>query len=159
MRLITIHRATRAAWPLFAPYHYLSSPLHPAAKCYVARFHDIAVAFCATLQVPGVRRRRRISRLVVLPEYRHQHVGHSLLNAVASITASAGYTVGIATSSQSLYTRLQADPHWFYRRSRKAFSPSHGGSIFTRRSFTQPLCPLPLVSFDFIPTMTSASTN
>lgn len=156
MSHITIHRATRAAWPLFAPHHYLSSPLHPAAKCYVARYHDLAVAFCATLQVPGVRHRRRVSRLVVLPEYRHQHIGHSLLNAVASITASAGYAVGIATTSQSLVSRLKDDSHWRYRRTRISFSPSHGGSIFTRRSSAPPLSSLPLVSFDFIPSPSQA---
>lgn len=147
---LTIHRASIAAWPLFAPYHYLTSPIHPASRCYVARFHENAAAFCATLQVPGVRHRRRITRLVVLPEFRHLHIGQSLLNAVACITASAGYRVGIATSSTSLASALKSSPRWRYRRTRTAGSPSHGGSIFLSRSSHHLARAMPLYSFDFL---------
>ena len=56
------------AWPLFARHHYLSGALSTAARCFLALWEGSPVAFCATVSLFGQKNRRRISRIVTLPD-------------------------------------------------------------------------------------------
>ncbi len=45
----------RSAWRLFARHHYLSGALSSFAKCYLALWEGVPVAFCATASLIGAR--------------------------------------------------------------------------------------------------------
>jgi hypothetical protein len=65
---LEIVRSTREAWRLFARHHYLSGKLSEFAQCHLALWDGAPTAFCATLPLIGGKNRRRITRLVTLPD-------------------------------------------------------------------------------------------
>lgn len=97
----------KAYWPLFKRHHYLDAKLHPAARCYVAFAEGAPVALCATLSNAGHKGKRRISRLVVLPDYQGLGIGLRLLERIASLEASAGWDMSIRTSHPALIAALR----------------------------------------------------
>ena len=74
---LEIVRCQRSAWEVFAPHHYLSGKLHPSAQCFLTTWKGRAVAFAATISTVGRIRRRRVSRLVVLPDFQGIGIGRA----------------------------------------------------------------------------------
>ena len=72
---LEFHRTDASFWPLFAKHHYLSGGLNRTANCYLGLVERQAAAFCAVLPVIGYAGRRRISRLVVRPDFQGVGVG------------------------------------------------------------------------------------
>ena len=102
----------QALWQTFAQHHYLSGSLNNASRCFVARWRKKPVAFCASLPLIGHKNRRRISRLVTLPDYQGIGVGSAILRAVAKQHRSEGYRVNITTSHPAMINHLRRNPSW-----------------------------------------------
>jgi GNAT superfamily N-acetyltransferase len=109
---LEVFRCERSAWRLFAPHHYLSGSLPPGAVCYLASWNDAPAAFCAVLAVPGRAGERRVSRIVVLPDYQGVGVGRAFLNAVAELHAAQGQLLRITTSHPAMIAALARSPDW-----------------------------------------------
>lgn len=109
---LDVQRAHREAWRMFARHHYLSGALNPAARCYVATWNGAPVAFCATLGLMGRRARRRISRLVTLPDYQGIGIGTRLAEAVAEQYRRAGFRTSITASHPGLIAHCRRSPLW-----------------------------------------------
>ncbi|MBW3600631.1 MAG: GNAT family N-acetyltransferase [Planctomycetes bacterium] len=111
---LTVQPCDRAVWRQFARHHYLSSGLAAASVCYAARLRDgdAPVAFCSVSNLFGGKGRRRISRIVVLPDYQGVGIGARLLDAVAAHHTSLGQTIRITTSHPAMLAYLQRSPHW-----------------------------------------------
>lgn len=109
---LSLVRCHRRAWRLFAPHHYLSGRLNPAARCYLAAWDDAPAAFCATLALVGHRHRWRISRLVVLPEYQGLGIGTAVAEAVADLHRAAGERCNITTSHPAMIAHCRRSPRW-----------------------------------------------
>lgn len=64
-------RVDHSAWKLFAPFHYLTGDLHPAAQCYVLFVNGQPAAFQGILHRPHAiaRNIKASSRGVTLPDY------------------------------------------------------------------------------------------
>ena len=99
-------------WPLFARHHYLSGGLSRAATCYIALWEGRPVAFCAALAQLGHRGRKRISRLVTLPDYQGLGIGLRLAERVCEDQSSRGFRVSIATSHPAVIAYCRSSPHW-----------------------------------------------
>ncbi len=52
---LEIFRCRRSAWRLFARHHYLSGALAQYARCFLAVWKGVPVAFCATVSLIGAR--------------------------------------------------------------------------------------------------------
>ncbi len=109
---LEITRCAMAAWSVFEPHHYLSSRVHPAARCYAAWWQDQPVAFCATLNQAGVRRMRRISRLVVLPRFQGLGIGRRMADSIAAMEAAEGFRIRLVTGHQVFASALTRHPRW-----------------------------------------------
>lgn len=133
---LAIVRCRSRAWRLFAHHHYLSGQLNPSAQCFLALWRSgeggeetcggaqsispgrrplsagIPVAFCASLPLIAARRRRRISRLVTLPDYQGVGIGTALLEAVAEIHRSEGYRVNITAGHPAVIAHCRRSPRW-----------------------------------------------
>ncbi len=109
---LEICRTTYRAWPLFARHHYLSGSLSRAANCYVAMWNDVPVAFCAVLPLVGWKARRRISRIVTLPDYQGIGIGMHLAEAVAGLLRGEGLRVNVTASHPALIAHCRRSPHW-----------------------------------------------
>jgi len=109
---LSLFRCEHSAWRLFAKHHYLTGDLHKGAHCYLALWRDRPVAFCATMPSLAKARRRRISRLVTLPDYQGVGIGGAVLDAVADLYAAQGIRMNITTSHPAMIHRLGASPRW-----------------------------------------------
>ncbi|MEN6450012.1 MAG: GNAT family N-acetyltransferase [Thermoguttaceae bacterium] len=105
-------RCQRRAWKLFARHHYLSGTLSPAARCYLALWHEVPVAFCATVSLIGRAGRWRISRLVTLPDYQGLGIGMRLLETVADVHREEGHRVNVTASHPAMIAHCRHSPKW-----------------------------------------------
>ena len=89
---LQIFRTKYEAWDLFKPHHYLSANLNKSAKCYLATWEGVPVAFTAILSFPHpvVKGGWRESRTVVLPDYQGLGIGIKLSNYMGSLIKSKG---------------------------------------------------------------------
>ena len=110
---IEVVRCTREAWPLFRRHHYLSGNLGTAAICYLGLWDRVPVAFAATMIALGRRSYRRVSRVVVSPDYQGIGIGGRFLNAVAAIDAERNDSkMSITTSHPAMIGHLKRDANW-----------------------------------------------
>ena len=109
---LALVRCTCAAWRLFARHHYLSGTVSPHAVCYLALWRGEPVAFCAVLPLVGRRGRRRISRIVTLPDYQGVGIGAAVMEAVAGLERRAGHRVNITASHPAIIAHCRRSPRW-----------------------------------------------
>ncbi|MDD3588166.1 MAG: GNAT family N-acetyltransferase [Thermoguttaceae bacterium] len=109
---LAVVRTDRALWPLFARHHYLSGSLGPAAQCFCALWENRPVAFCALLPLMGHKGRKRVSRLVTLPDYQGIGIGGALLNAMGQLCKNNGIRLNITTSHPAMVTACRHSPLW-----------------------------------------------
>ncbi len=107
-----IRRARQGLWNAFAEFHYLDRRLSPFCQAFVALWQNRPAAFCGVLHAAGYRDRKRISRLVVRPEFQGLGLGTALLNAVAQHFHAAGQRVSLTTSHPALVAVLRRGRGW-----------------------------------------------
>ena len=64
---LRVCKATPAAWAVFGGHHYLTNRLHRSARCFVAVWEGVPVAFTSTMPLVGHTGVWREHRTVVLP--------------------------------------------------------------------------------------------
>lgn len=114
---IEIRRGRKKSWANFARYHYLSGAHHNAADIYEAyvsmgKDNKKQAGFISIIQAPGFKLRKRVHRLVVLPDFQGIGVGGILLDTVCNIITNNGYKTSIVTSHPSLINRLFKSELW-----------------------------------------------
>jgi GNAT superfamily N-acetyltransferase len=102
----------RSAWRLFARHHYLSGAMSNYAKCYMALWEGAPTAFCATLGLIGRKNRRRISRIVTLPDYQGIGIGMALAETVAELNRLEGLRLNITASHPAVIAHCRCSPRW-----------------------------------------------
>ncbi len=107
-------RANRSMWADFRPHHYLTGQLARGATCYVARWDDRPAAFCAVLGQIGHPGRKRITRLVTLPQFQGLGIGMRLAEHVCRLEQERGFRVSIATSHPAVIDVCRRSPRWRY---------------------------------------------
>jgi len=75
---------------------------------------SLPIAFCAVLAALGWKRTKRITRLVVLPEFQGLGIGPRLAEAVATAQAAKGNRVTITASHPSVLAWCSRSPRWRY---------------------------------------------
>ena len=87
----------------------MNTSINPAAQCYVATIWGKVVGFIAVIHFPHprVRNMKKITRLVVLPDYQGIGVGKALLNFVGTKYKKLGNRVTITTSHPALNKSLK----------------------------------------------------
>jgi len=109
---LEIFRCRRRAWALFKRHHYLSGSLSRAARCFLAVWAGVPVAFCATVSLIGRKNRWRISRIVTLPDYQGVGIGMAVLEAVADLHRGEGQRVNATASHPALIAHCRRSPRW-----------------------------------------------
>jgi ABC-type ATPase involved in cell division len=144
----------RALWKSFAHHHYLTGSLNSASRCFVALWRNKPVAFCATLPLIGRKNRRRISRLVTLPDYQGIGIGSATLQAVAQRHRAEGHRVNITTSHPAMIDHLRRNPSW--RTVDVKPTGTHASKRF--RSSCRDSIGRAVVSFEYVPVGTGRRT-
>lgn len=109
---LEIFRCRRRAWTMFARHHYLSGSLSAAAQCFLALWQGVPVAFCATVSLIGRKNRRRISRIVTLPDYQGVGIGSAVMEAVAELHRRQGQRVNLTASHPAMIAHCRRSPRW-----------------------------------------------
>jgi GNAT superfamily N-acetyltransferase len=133
---LEIVRCSREAWRPFARHHYLSGELSRFAQCHLALWDGAPAAFCATLPLIGYKKRRRITRLVTLPDYQGIGIGTALAESVAEMNREEGYRLNITASHPAVIAHCRNSPKWRAVGVKKTgssrterFIPNYHGSI------------------------------
>jgi GNAT superfamily N-acetyltransferase len=124
---LEIFRCRRSAWRMFARHHYLSGALAQYARCFLALWEGVPVAFCATVSLIGRKHRWRISRIVTLPDYQGMGLGMAMAEGVAQLHVAEGHRVNVTASHPALIAHCRRSPRW------KTVGVKKTGSRDTRR--------------------------
>jgi GNAT superfamily N-acetyltransferase len=143
---LRLFRCDRRAWSLFARHHYLSGSLSVTARCFLALWKEVPVAFCATLSMIGAKRRWRVSRLVTLPDYQGVGIGAAVLDAVATLHRQEGHRINITASHPAVIAHCRRHPHWRAVSVKKNGSGNSGRFISGYRASTGRA----VVSFEYL---------
>ena len=125
--VLEVFRCRREAWRLFAKHHYLSADLNPAVDCYLATWGDQPVAFVAVVPHIGKRNYRRVSRIVVLPDFQGIGIGGEVVDAICRLYRDRGMRVGITTSHPAMISHLKRSRQWRLTNFRKTGNPTARG--------------------------------
>ena len=90
----------------------MSSDLSHSAQCYGVYDHEEIVAFIGVIHFPHPKNRKikKVTRLVVLPDYQGIGLGVAFLNVVAEIYKD--YDFRITTSAKNLIHALNKHKNW-----------------------------------------------
>ena len=111
---LSIFRSRYETWKIFKQHHYLTEDLNKAAQCYVFLWNDKPIAFVAILPFPGVGdpKTRRISRIVVLPDFQGLGLGKEIVNYISALYWKEDHQMFIRTMNPALGIALDRDSNW-----------------------------------------------
>lgn len=101
---------------MFRKYHYLNTDLHQGAIQYVGVLNGRIVCHAGVIQFPMRKGKKRVHRLVVLPDYQGIGIGTAFISAIGKIITSQGYELNLTTTTPSLLYSLLKNPHWILAR-------------------------------------------
>ena len=106
----------KQVWEVFRKYHYLNTDLHPAAQQYVGVINGEIVCHTGIIHFPMQKGKKRVHRLVVLPDYQGVGIGTAFIKAVAEIVRAEGFELNLTTTTPALVGALRKSPHWVLAR-------------------------------------------
>lgn len=111
---LQIFRCRYETWNIFKHHHYLTEDLNKAAQCYIFLWNDKPISFVAILPFPGVgdEKTRRISRIVILPDFQGLGLGKEIVNYISSLYWKEGHQMYIRTMNPALGIALDKDSNW-----------------------------------------------
>jgi GNAT superfamily N-acetyltransferase len=102
----------------------LNTDLHPAAEQYVGIVNGELVCHTGIIQMPMQKGKKRVHRLVTLPDYQGVGIGTAFIAAVGEIIAARGYELNLTTTTPALVGALRRSPRWVlgrYGRAKQSF--------------------------------------
>lgn len=104
----------------------MNTELKTNAKCYGVYDDNKIVAFMGVLHQPNNRNSKikRVSRLVVLPDYQGIGIGYGFLCVIAKLYTNQGYDFRIVTSAKNVIYKLFSSPMWQMTRLSQVRLPS-----------------------------------
>jgi GNAT superfamily N-acetyltransferase len=85
-----------------------------SVKCFGLYDENKIIGFIAVIHQPHPinKKLKRISRLVILPDYQGIGLGTKFLEKIALYYESLGYELGIVTSAKNLISSLRKKENW-----------------------------------------------
>ena len=137
---LQIFRCRYETWNIFKQHHYLTEDLNKAANNYIVCWNDKPICFIGVLPFPGVgdEKTRRVSRIVVLPDFQGLGLGKSILNYISSLYAKEESIMYIRTMSPALGLALAKDKNWVATSSNLKIpqADTNGRKIIQRPSYS-----------------------
>lgn len=110
---LEIARVHTSAWELFKHHHYLSSDIHKAARCFVAFWRGVPVAFASVLPFPhGTIRAKREHRTVCLPDYQGVGIGNAISATIGQMVRGMGYRYLSSTGNPAMVNARNKTGDW-----------------------------------------------
>jgi len=85
-----------------------------SCKCYGLYDDENIIGFLAVIHQPHPKNKKikRVSRLVILPDYQGIGLGTKFLNKIAKMYVEKGYDFSIITSAKNLINSLRRSDKW-----------------------------------------------
>ena len=101
-------------WDIFGKYHYLNHTINQSAQQFLLFFDGQLAGFCGVINFPHpkVKNMRRITRLVILPQFQGFGLGRYLATWVGNYYKNQNLRLRIATTHPSLVHHLTNHPEW-----------------------------------------------
>ncbi|HER8705966.1 TPA: GNAT family N-acetyltransferase [Streptococcus pyogenes] len=127
----TVRRCSIAEWGKFRRYHYLNGDIVRAARCFGLYDDDKIIGFIGVIHFPHPKNKKikRVTRLVILPDYQGVGLGTRFLKSVAEIYSCQGFDFRIVTSAKNLINALNRNTNWKLKSYDKANTPTGNSSI------------------------------
>ena len=111
---VEIYAVDRAAWKLFAPHHYMSADLSPAARTFGLWADGRLAGFTSYLHQPHARvaNVKRVHRTVILPDHQRIGLGTLLSNWLGQYLYEQRYRLHYVTSQPVMIGILRRSPRW-----------------------------------------------
>lgn len=110
---VSVERADKSIWGVFARYHYLSADLHPAAQCFVAKIDGRPAVFVAAIFNPHFAGGWwREHRTVCLPDYQGVGLGNRVSEAIAAAFVCNGHAYRSTTSNPAMIAHRYRSKLW-----------------------------------------------
>ena len=90
--------------------------MHTAAQQFVGVINGEIVCHTGIIYFPMQKGKKRVHRLVVLPDYQGIGIGTKFIKAVAEIVRKDGFELNLTTTTPALVGALKKDPHWVLAR-------------------------------------------
>ena len=89
---------------MFKNYHYMNKDINSGSQIFLAKVWGKIVGFIAIIHFPHplVKNMKKVSRIVVLPDYQGIGVGKILLNFVGEYFHNLGFRLAITTSHPAI---------------------------------------------------------
>lgn len=125
---IEITRVSYQAWQQFAPFHYLTSELHKAARCFGLFVNDRLAAFAGVLHRPHAKVNdiQGVSRLVTLPDWQGLGLAMILVDKLGSAFKAIGKRLHTYPAHPSLIRSFDKSFEWKMEKRPGVFSSSDG---------------------------------
>jgi len=118
---------------MFRKYHYLNNSILVSARCFIAFYNKIPVAFEAIVKLFSRYSKNiyRGHRVVTLPDYQGVGIGVNLINYVAEYLKQNNFRFVWTSSNPALINYCKYDKKWkltFYGRKSKHMGKFISGS-------------------------------
>lgn len=90
--------------------------MHTAAEQYIGMINGEIVCHTGIIQFPMKKGKKRVHRLVVLPDYQGIGIGTKFIKEVAKEISSRGYELNLTTTTPALVGALKKDKNWILAR-------------------------------------------
>jgi len=110
-----IHPCPVAYWAMFGRHHYLSAEVNRTSKCYLLTVEGQPVGFISVLPTMGMSGVRRISRVVILPDYQGVGLGMRFCDAIADLYGRQGMAMRITTGHIGMIASMMRSSKWSLR--------------------------------------------
>jgi ABC-type lipoprotein export system ATPase subunit len=111
-----IKRVQYSAWPIFAPFHYLTAELHKAARCFGVFIDGRIIAFAGILHRPNWRKGgqdiKGISRIVCLPDWQGLGLAPALAYHLGAAYKAVGWRLRSYPAHPALIRVADRSPDW-----------------------------------------------
>jgi ABC-type lipoprotein export system ATPase subunit len=126
VEIARVERAT--AWPLFAPFHYLTAELHNGAACYCLFVGGVPASFAGVLHRPHyvVHDIKGVSRVVTLPDFQGMGLAMVLLDTLGAAHTALGHRFRMYPAHPSLVRSFDRSLFWKMIKTPGVFSPILG---------------------------------
>lgn len=94
----------------------MNTDLHQASRQYVGVINGEMVCHTGIIQMPMHKGKKRVHRLVVLPDYQGIGIGTAFIKEVAKMITNEGYELNLTTTTPALVGALKKDKDWVLAR-------------------------------------------
>jgi len=109
-----IYKADRSLWKLFSKYHYLSSDLHFAARCFAGFINDDCVAFSSYIHFPHPKTQniKAGHRLVIRPDFQGLGLGGKFDDWLGQYLYERNYRYHNTVAHPGMIGYYSKSPRW-----------------------------------------------